>query len=77
MMDSEIAARLTEALVAAAGERAELISAEITILARADIQGDVNVVTDRKTKSLLFLSAEAKAANGERIATAASVHKLS
>jgi hypothetical protein len=77
MMDSEIAARLTEALVAAAGDNAELISAEITIIARADIHGDVKVTTDRKTRSLLFLSAEAEDANGERIARAASVHKLS
>jgi hypothetical protein len=76
MMDSEIAARLTEALVAAAGESAELISAEITIVARREISGDVHVSTDRKTKTLLFLSAEAHAADGERVARATSVHKL-
>lgn len=74
-MDSEIAARLTEALVATAGDEAELVSAEITILARADVQG-VQVKTERRTKSLLFLAAEATGASGERIATAASVHKL-
>lgn len=74
-MDSEIAARLTEALVQAAGDGAELASAEITILARADVR-DVQVKTERQTKTLLFLAAEALGASGERIATAASVHKL-
>lgn len=75
-MDSEIAARLTEALVAAAGESAELVSAEIIILARRDISGEVRVSTERKTKTLLFLFGEARDVAGECIATASSVHKL-
>jgi hypothetical protein len=77
MTDSEIAARLTEALVASAGDGAELVSAEITIVARREISGEVRVSTDRKTKSLLFLSAQAHDASGARVAMATSVHKLS
>lgn len=71
-----MAARLTEALVAAAGTEAELVSAEITILARREMGGAVRVSTTRRTKTLLFLSAEAHDAAGACIASASSVHKL-
>jgi hypothetical protein len=72
--DAETAARLTEALLAAAGSGASLVSVEVVVLARREI-ARVETQLTRKTKTLAFLAAEAYAADGVRIATAASVHK--
>lgn len=75
MTDTEIAARVTEAVLEKAGPQSELISVNIALLTRAEITS-VDVAEDRKTKTLLFLSAEARAGDGALIATAASVHKI-
>lgn len=76
MNDPELAARLIEALNEAAGAGAALVSVEITLLARAEI-ARIETQTARRTRTLVFQSAEALAANGQRIARAASVHKTS
>jgi hypothetical protein len=75
MKDAEIAARLIEALSAAAGAGASLVSVEITMLTPG-VVARVEARVARKTKTLAFLSAEGFSAAGERIATATSVHKL-
>lgn len=79
MSESEIAARLVEALNAAAdretGARTALVSVEITMLTRADAGRSAATLT-RKTKTLVFMGAEFVSAAGERIASAASVHKV-
>ena len=78
MTRAEIAARLTEALTqAAANEAADavLISVEVAILADADI-GDVRARVNRRTKTLLFMSAELIDGAGVAVATASCVHKL-
>ena len=78
MTDSAIAARLINALEAAAdreaGQKTALVSVTIDMLKHADA-GSVSVSVTRKTKSLVFMSAEFITDGGVRIATANSVHK--
>jgi hypothetical protein len=79
MTDSAIAARILNALEAAAdreaGQKTALVSVTIDMLTRADA-GRVEVSVTRKTKSLVFMGAEFVSDAGARIATASSVHKL-
>ena len=79
MTDSAIAARMLNALEAAAdreaGQKTALVSVTIDMLKRADA-GSVAVALTRKTKMLVFMSAEFRTDAGERIAVANSVHKL-
>jgi len=78
--DSAITARLTNALEAAAdreaGAKTALVSVTIDMLARADA-GRIDVKLVRKTRTLVFMSAEFVSDRGQRIANATSVHKLS
>lgn len=79
MTDSAIAARLINALEAAAdreaGAATALVSVTIEMLARADA-GAIETTLVRKTRTLVFISAEFRNDAGARIATASSVHKL-
>ncbi|MGD9815855.1 MAG: hypothetical protein AB7Q23_05710 [Hyphomonadaceae bacterium] len=79
MTASAIAARLINALEATAdreaGAKTQLVSVEITWLAAADA-GAIVVQLTRKTRTLVFLSAEFATDTGARIASAASVHKV-
>jgi hypothetical protein len=79
MSEAEIASKIVAALGAAAdgaaGVRAPLVSVEITWLTPAPL-GRVEASLVRKTRTLVFMSADAIAADGARIATAASVHKM-
>ncbi len=74
MTDAEIAARLIEALNAAAGLGTTLVSVEIIMLTPGDA-ARVEAQVTRKTRMLAFLNAECWGGDGQRIATAASVHK--
>jgi hypothetical protein len=80
MTDSAIAARIVNALEAAAdreaGGQTALVSVTIDMLARADA-GTIETALVRKTRTLVFLTAEFRTDAGERIATASSVHKVS
>lgn len=79
MTDSAIAARLINALEAAADREASantaLVSVTIEMLTRADA-GSIETQLVRKTRTLVFLSAEFISDAGARIAAASSVHKL-
>jgi len=78
MTESAIAARLVNALEAAADREAgktALVSVTIEMLAHADA-GSVETNVVRKTRTLVFMSAEFKSDAGARIANATSVHKL-
>ena len=79
MTDSAIAARLINALEAAAdreaGAKTALVSVTIDMLARADT-GAIETTLVRKTRTLVFMSAEFVSDAGVRIANAASVHKV-
>lgn len=79
MTDSAIAARLINALEAAAdseaGQKTALVSVTIDMITRADA-GNVSVSLTRKTKTLVFMAAEFVSDAGARIAAASSVHKL-
>jgi hypothetical protein len=79
MTDSAIAARLINALEAAANREAgvstQLVSVNIEMLTRADA-GTIETSLVRKTRTLVFLAAEFRTDAGQQIASAASVHKI-
>jgi hypothetical protein len=79
MTDSAIAARIVNALEAAAdreaGGRTALVSVTLDMLARADA-GAIETALVRKTRTLVFMNAEFRTDAGERIVTASSVHKV-
>lgn len=79
MTNSAIAARIINALEAAAAREAEtdatMVSVTIEMLARADA-GMIDVRLVRKTRTLVFLSAEFVADGGARIAAASAVFKV-
>ena len=79
MTDSAIAARLINALESAAnreaGGQTALVSVTLDMLARADA-GSIETTLVRKTRTLVFMSAEFRTDAGERIVTASSVHKV-
>ena len=79
MTDSAIAARIVNALEAGAdreaGAQTALVSVTLDMLARAD-SGSVEAKLVRKTRTLLFMSAEFRTDEGARIAAASSVHKV-
>lgn len=79
MTDSAIAARLINALEAGADREAAaqtaLVSVTLDMLARADA-GSIETKLVRKTRTLVFMSAEFRTDSGERIVAASSVHKV-
>lgn len=79
MTDSAIAARIVNALEAAAdreaGSQTALVSVTLDMLARADA-GAIETSIVRKTRTLVFMSAQFRTDAGERIVAASSVHKV-
>lgn len=79
MNEADIAARLTEALVAhvaqKAGANASLVSVTMEVLAPGVI-ASIEARIERRTRTLAFAAAEARDENGVRIASASSVHAL-
>ena len=79
MTDSAIAARMINALEAAANREAAaktaLVSINIEMLTPADA-GAVDVSTERKTRTLVFLRADFRTDAGALVASASSVHKI-
>jgi|CXWL01.1.fsa_nt_gi hypothetical protein len=74
MSEADVAGQIVAALGAAA-EGAPLVSVEITWLGTAPLaRVDAKIV--RKTRTLLFASADALAADGARLASASSVHRV-
>ncbi len=77
MSDSEVSARLLDAMAAAvAGDvRAALVSVTIDVLQQGAI-ARVDATIVRRTRTLAFMTAEAIGAAGERVASANAVYKL-
>lgn len=79
MSAAEVTAALIKALEGAAAREAggpcTLASVNVEMLA-APATGQARVKIERKTRTMMFLSAEYLTEAGERIATAASVHKV-
>lgn len=79
MTDAQLAALLVDALNTAAtreaGAETALVSVNFDMLAPA-ASGAIEVVLQRKTRTLVFMKAEARNAAGEPIAAASSVHKV-
>ena len=79
MSEASIASRLIEAAVACAADaahtRAPLVSVSMEFLSEGDA-GSIAATVTRKTRTLVFVHAEAKSADGARLVTADSVHKV-
>ena len=79
MTEGAIAARLINALEAAAdreaGAKTALVSVTIDMVART-VAGSIETTLVRKTRTLVFMSAEFVSDAGARVANAASVHKV-
>jgi hypothetical protein len=79
MTDSAIAARIVNALEAGAdreaGSQTALVSVTLDMLARADA-GSIETTLVRKTRTLVFMSAEYRSDDGARIVAASSVHTV-
>ena len=79
MTEAQLAALLVDALNTAAtreaGAETALVSVNMDILAPA-ASGALEVALERKTRTLVFMKAEARNAAGEPIAAASSVHKV-
>jgi len=79
MSRAALTARLVEALEAAAvraAPSAALVSATFDLLTR-DEAAAIEARVVRKTRTLLFMSADATGNDGAPVATASSVHKIS
>lgn len=79
MSEGHVAAALVTALGAHAdqvmGDATSLVSITIDVLGPA-APGDATTTLTRKTRTLVFLSAEFVTDTGARVATASSVHKV-
>ncbi len=79
MSETETAAQMIEALTRAAreavGAETPLVSVTMEFL-REGAPASVSAEISRRTRTLVFAVVEAKAADGTRIATASSVHKI-
>lgn len=79
MSDATIASRLIEAAISCAAEaanaRAPLVSVSMEFLSAGDAASVAATIT-RKTRTLVFVHAEATGADGARLVTADSVHKV-
>ncbi|HWA01710.1 MAG TPA: hypothetical protein VG841_15485 [Caulobacterales bacterium] len=79
MSEADIAARLTGALAAAADDAAggatQLVSIAIELTSREAV-ARVETRAERKTRTLAFMSADAFDAEGARVASATSVHRI-
>lgn len=79
MSEANIAARLVDALVTTATREAggaiALVSVTIDVVGDGEASS-VEATLVRKTRTLLFMSAELRTEAGERVATASSVHKV-
>jgi hypothetical protein len=80
MSEAVVSQRLVDALaqVAAneAGAPAPLVSVSIEFISGNGGAPLIDVIVERKTRTLLFLSANATAADGQRLAAATSVHRI-
>lgn len=80
MSDEDVIARLVTALRReadrAAGARATLVSVAIEVMSENE-SGDIFAHIVRKTKTLVFATAELRDAAGAVLATASSVYKIS
>lgn len=79
MSEATIASRLIEAAIACAAEAAEarapLVSISLEFLGEGDAASVATTIT-RKTRTLVFVHAEATSPDGARLVTADSVHKV-
>jgi hypothetical protein len=78
MSGADLSARLVAAAEAcantSAGAEAPLVSISMEFIGAGDAKISAEVA--RKTRTLVFVTTEAKAADGATLATASSVHKI-
>lgn len=73
---SRVVAALESAAAAEAGVNTALVSVNIQLLAPGN-GGAIKTAVQRKTRTLIFMSADLLDTTGAAIATASSVHKIS
>lgn len=80
MSEAELSARLLAALKAcandSAGAEAPLVSMTTEFLREDMAAASVTAEIARKTRTLIFATAEARGADGAPVATASSVHRI-
>lgn len=80
MNEAAVSARIIDALAQVASNEARgpapLVSVAIEYVSANGGAPIIDVKTERRTKTLIFLSAEASTSSGERVASATSVHKI-
>ena len=77
MSDVEISARLLDAMAGAAAQdaRTALVSMTMEVLNQGEL-ARVEAKVVRKTRTLVFMSADAEASDGKKLAAASAVYKV-
>ena len=77
MSDAELSARLLDAMAVAAAKYAQtaLVSLTMEVLDQGDL-AHVEAKVVRKTRTLVFMSADAQTSDGKKLAAASAVYKV-
>lgn len=77
MSDAELSARLLDAMAVAAAKDAQtaLVSLTMEVLNQGDL-AHVEAKVVRKTRTLVFMSADAQTSDGKKLAAASAVYKV-
>ena len=77
MSDAELSARLLDAMAVAAAKDAQtaLVSLTMEVLNQGDL-AHVEAKVVRKTRTLVFMSADAHTSDGKKLAAASAVYKV-
>lgn len=77
MTDAELSARLLDAMAEAAAQNAQtaLVSVTMEVLNQGDL-AHVEAKIVRKTRTLVFMSADAQTSDGKKLAAASAVYKV-
>lgn len=77
MSDAELSARLLDAMAGAAARdaRTALVSMTMEVLNQGDL-ARVETKVVRKTRTLVFMSADAQTSDGKKLAAASAVYKV-
>ena len=77
MSDAELSARLLDAMAVAAAKDAQtaLVSLTMEVLDQGDL-AHVEAKVVRKTRTLVFMSADAQTSDGKKLAAASAVYKV-
>jgi len=77
MSDAELSARLLDAMASAAAQdaRTALVSLTLEVLDQGEL-ARVDATVVRRTRTLVFMSADAQTSDGKKLAAASAVYKV-